>query len=386
MRRARKLINRVTKRFGKHAKPVLFAAGFGVVGLVFILATKAATPTASFEAESGTKNNVSAVSDTTASASSAVKFAATTPPVQQTGICTGRDANGGVPADKFPGAACTGVIAGTTLTQIGPTSSGNGWRVDKVGGQNVLYVTQAGTVLENISTTYYVKVMANNVTIKNSKLAYGGDYAMFIGDLPTTYGGLHLIDVELDGTSPSNSFVIAINPSLNARFTRVNVHGMTSSGPRLTTGNIVEDSWIHDFVQTPGGHLAGMSSNGSDHGIILRHNNISINAEGASSTIALYRDFGVPYDVLIERNLLNGGNYCIMAGIAASDGSYPPTNDIRIIDNVFGREFYPECGRLGYPVAQFSRTNGTGNVASGNTWGDGAAATSSHKVGDPINL
>jgi hypothetical protein len=73
----------------------------------------------------------------------------------------------------------------------------------------------------------------------------------------------------------------------------------------------------------------------------------------------------------------------MMAGIASSDGSYPPINDIRIIDNTFGRKNHPECGGLG-AIAQFSSTNGTGNVFTGNVWGDGAAATSAHQSGDPV--
>jgi hypothetical protein len=284
----------------------------------------------------------------------------------------------------FPDATNTGwQHTGVNLRTVKVGDSGPGWHAQLVGGNPVFYVTSDNAVVDGLDIPFMVKVFANNVTIKRSRIASGGYYCMFIGDPPTTYSGLRLVDVELDGKKDATNFVIAINASRNATFTRINCHSMGSSGPRLGTGTILEGSWLHDYVHGPDGHEAGISSNGNDENIIIRHNSISINTAGASSCIALYRDFGKPDNVLVEYNLLNGGNYGIMCGIQASNGSYPPVNNIRFIKNVFGREFFPECGRYG-PYAQFSSTNGTGNVWSGNTWGDGAAATSTHRTGELI--
>lgn len=248
-----------------------------------------------------------------------------------------------------------------------------------------LYVTQAGAVIQNLDIDgRQLKIMADNVTVRRCRIRNGGYYCVFIGDLPTTYSGLVMEDCELDGTSDTTNFTIAINGSENARFTRCNIHSMASSGPRLSTGTIIEDSWIHDFAHGSGGHEAGVSSNGSDTaGIILRRNNISINSAGASSAIAIYRDFGDPHDITVYNNLVNGGNYGIMTGIRDSGGTYPPVNNIRFYNNVFGREFHPECGAIA-SHAQYSDTNGIGNVWSGNVWGDGAAATGAHSVGDAV--
>ncbi len=59
---------------------VVGIALFAIVGTIFILATKAATPTASIEAESGTRTaNVTTVSDATASGSQAVQFSNANP-------------------------------------------------------------------------------------------------------------------------------------------------------------------------------------------------------------------------------------------------------------------------------------------------------------------
>lgn len=79
----------IHKIFSKHqakAKPLLFIVGFALIGTAALMLTKAATPTASIEPESGTiAAGACAVSDAGASGSSAVKF----------GSCGG---GGGLPA------------------------------------------------------------------------------------------------------------------------------------------------------------------------------------------------------------------------------------------------------------------------------------------------
>lgn len=74
-------------KLGKYTNPVLFVIGFGIIGLVALLTTQAATSTASLEAEanmSGIANPATVISDSSASGGSAVKFAASAPP---TGTC-----------------------------------------------------------------------------------------------------------------------------------------------------------------------------------------------------------------------------------------------------------------------------------------------------------
>jgi hypothetical protein len=69
-----------------------FAIMFGVVGVLLLLSSFAATPYISIEAESGTKaNGVTSFSDSNASGGSAVLFASTSPPTTaQPGVFRGR--------------------------------------------------------------------------------------------------------------------------------------------------------------------------------------------------------------------------------------------------------------------------------------------------------
>jgi len=155
-----------------------------------------------------------------------------------------------------------------------------------------------------------------------------------------------------------------------ATYTRLDVHGFGSSGPRLATGAVLQDSWLHGFVCDPGEHSAGTSANDGGTGIKVLRNNIDINTnpnECASAAIAIYNDFGSYDGVQIIGNRVSGGAYCIYT--AQSQGA----KNVRVEDNVFVRTATrPNCGIYG-PVTQVQ--SGNGNTFVGNTWDDGSPVT-----------
>jgi hypothetical protein len=263
-------------------------------------------------------------------------------------------------------------------------SSGPGWHVGTVAGAQVLYVTNAGAVLDGLDIDMCVSVMADNVTIQRSRIRCAGYYLVKAADLPKTYSGLSLVDVELDGLGRPQSESIAVMATEGARYTRIDVHGMASSGPRLASNNVLEDSYLHDFACAAPLHQAGTSANDGGSNIIVRHNNIDISTAGGCATAAfeLALDFGTYNGITLDRNQFNGGSYCVYAGINVPGARYPGAQNVDITNNVFGREYTPSCGTYG-PIAQWG--NGPGNSWSGNTWGTGAAADARHTTGDPVN-
>lgn len=285
----------------------------------------------------------------------------------------------------WPDATNTGwQHTGITLTTVTPGMSGSGWYTDVVGGNNMFYVNQNGAVVDGLDIQGFgVKVMANNVTMKRCRIRNGGYYSVFVGDLPTEYHHFTMEDVELDGMNDPANPTVAVNATANATFRRCNIYGMGSTAARIGTANLFEDNYFHDYNQLPGEHLAGTSTNAGETGVVIRHNTIKIAASGASSTLAFYRDFGNPSNILVLQNNLHGGNYTIMTGVRDSGGTYPAINDMRFHGNTIGREYYADGGLLG-PVAQFSYANGSGNLWSGNTWGGGAAATGAHATGSLV--
>jgi len=292
----------------------------------------------------------------------------------------------GCPAyPEFPDSNCTGwQHTGVTLTAVpSQISSGAGWHVAAVGGQQIFYITKDNAVVDSLDINLCVKVFANNVTIQRSRIRCSDYYAIRTADPPTRYRGLKLIDVELDGLGLAGAQTIAVEESAGGHFLRVNVHSMGSSGPRIGSRTVIEDSYIHGFHCNPGDHTAGLSSNGGGEDIIVRHNNIDIDhrAGCASAAWAIYLDFGTYSGVLTEKNLFNGGAYCAYAALKVPGSAYPPAVNIRFVDNVFGRKYSPQCGAYG-PIAQW--TNSPGSVWRNNTWRPGAMATSRYRTGAPV--
>ncbi|MEO8830125.1 hypothetical protein [Lapillicoccus sp.] len=266
----------------------------------------------------------------------------------------------------------------------GQLSSGPGWHVDSAGGTSYLYVTEEGAVLDALDINLCVKVFANNVTIRRSRIACAGTYVLVAADLPTAYTGLTLTDVEMDGLSQPASESIAVLATTGARYTRLDIHGMASSGPRLTTDDVLEDSYVHDFVCAPPLHQAGISANDGGSRIVVRHNAFDIDPRGGCTTASweIALDFGTYDTVTTEENLFDGGAYCVYAGVLAPGSQFPVATNIRFSRNVFGRKYSPECGEFG-PVAQYA--DGGGNVWTDNTWGPGGAADAQHRTGDLVS-
>lgn len=276
----------------------------------------------------------------------------------------------------FPDSSCTGwKHTGVTLRTAKLGDSGPGWRVER----DTFYVTSSGAVIDSLNIPFCVKIMADNVTIKRSRIACSSYYAVNISDPPRYFSGFTMTDVELDGLRGLGVAGIAAMGSPQSTYTRLDVHGFGSSGPRLASGTTLQDSYIHGFVCAPGEHSAGTSANDGGNNIRVLRNNIDISTGKngcASNAIGLYHDFGTYNGVQILGNLVNGGAYCIYT--AQSLGS----KNVRVEGNTFGREYYPNCGQYG-PAAQVN-VSVSGNTFLRNVWGGGSAATSAHKTGDPV--
>ena len=171
---------------------------------------------------------------------------------------------------------------------------------------NTFYVTVANTVVDKLNIPFCIKVMADNVTIKRSRIACASYYTVNVSDPPRWYSGLEMTDVEIDGLGSTSIPGIAVMASSSATFTRLDVHGFGSSGPRLGTENVLQDSYIHGFVCAPTWHSAGTSANDGGSNIrILRNNfDISTSAAGCATAAAeLAEDFGTYDGALIQGNL-----------------------------------------------------------------------------------
>lgn len=271
------------------------------------------------------------------------------------------------PPAGFPDASNTGwQHTGVTLHTVHVGDSGPGWSAETVGGNPVLYVRSNGAVLDSLNIPMCVKVIANNVTISRSRIACASYYTVNVSDPPTYYSGLTLTDDEIDGLGDTSTPGIAVMGNANATYLRDDIHGFGSSGPRLDSGDLLKDSYIHGFVCNPPDHSAGSSANDGGSGIVVEHNTLDIRINGntgnqcASAAFELAPDFGSYNGVTIDGNLFAGGAYELYTGESTGKAI-----NISVTNNVFVRGAY-----VYGPVAQ--RQDGGGNVWSGNRFDDGA--------------
>ena len=223
----------------------------------------------------------------------------------------------------FPDATNTGVPTGAHLKRSGSIT-----------------VTKRGAIIDGRDLHGSITVLADDVTIRNTRITSGSYYPIRYGEKDNT--GLLVEDTEIIGTSPNVTSGIAF-----AHYTalRVNVHG-TADGLKVEDGVVVRDSFVHDLAFGTDTHNDGMQSTGG-HDIEIVHNTVL--AKGGVSCLMFGGENGAPSNILVDDNLLNGGNYSIYLD--------PHGEDRTIVNNHFG-------GDAVYGVATMQGSY----TAHGNLW------------------
>lgn len=230
------------------------------------------------------------------------------------------------PAPGWPGAGTTGVPDGTSLRR-------------HVGD---LHIRTPGAIVDGLLVTGSVFVEAPDVTLRRTRIS-PGDGAIFGVRQQPGARGLVIEECEIDGSVEYG--VRQEAPGLTVRRSRI---FRSNVGLVVQANASVTDSYI--------GEVTSMGIYHAGHGprLVIRHNTIVARATG-NSAIALYTDAGPQTYVLVQDNLLGGGNYTLAGG--AGDGSH----HIRVIGNRFGRP-----ANYG-PVVAFDRS-APGNVWKDNEW------------------
>jgi hypothetical protein len=212
----------------------------------------------------------------------------------------------------LPDETNTGVVGGTPLTRI----------------DGDVTVTVAGTVIEGKDIRGCVRVLAPNVTIRNSKVTCTFAYAILIE--ARAGGNLLVEDVEVDClNSPTNGI-----GEYGVTVRRVNIHGC-GNGLDIDGNFTVEGSYIHDLYTDNDSHADGIQLTGGSN-IIIAGNTIYATALGTSAIISHPTNNS---DVLITGNLLAGGAYTLYCPQSSSN--------FRVIDNRFSTIYYPLAGTFG---------------------------------------
>ncbi|GAA3793233.1 hypothetical protein GCM10022226_10640 [Sphaerisporangium flaviroseum] len=250
------------------------------------------------------------------------------------------------PTGGFPGAADTGVPSGTTLKQ-----------------SKSITITKDGTEIDGLEVHGEINVEADNVTIRNTRLAAApGDWGIIQRQGHT---GLTVEDSEIFGNGKERTQFAILNQGRDLTVRRVDIH--TISNGILTEQGLVEDSYLHDPKYFSGDHTDMiMCTSGPPSGatLVIRGNTV-INTLEQTGAVALFQDFGVVRNVTVERNFLAGGGYTLYGGA----GSKGTSSNIKVVNNVFSRDVWAKGGYNG-PVAYWDK-GAPGNEWKGNVWEDG---------------
>jgi hypothetical protein len=211
---------------------------------------------------------------------------------------------------RFPDASTTGVPAGVTLRPSGSITVG-----------------QDGTVLQGLHVTGTITVAADDVTIRDTLIDNAGTYPIRI----TSGRNLVVEDSEIDGNGAGN---VAILPG-GYTLRRVDIHDVLD-GPRVEGDDVlIEDSYIHHLHRVEGGHHDTIQIR-HGNGIVIRRNNLQAfnpdTRDPMNASIQIGSLNGPLTGLVVDGNLMNGGNYTINAGKSSPDPSYWRNNR-------FGRDF-----------------------------------------------
>ena len=264
---------------------------------------------------------------------------------------------------SYPGAATTGVPAGTIMKQVpAQVTSGPGWTWNAT--TKTAVVTADGTVVSGLSVSGTLQINADNVTVKNVKVTTGGNFGISL----THTAGVTIANSTISGqnatTGRVGSAIDDVYGDSTGMTLKYNNISNFKTAIQISTG-LADSNYIHDPGYLAGDHTNGFYVNGGTQPLTIQNNTIF---DPLGQTDAINLDAGTPgpgapvANKTIKNNFLAGGAYTIYGG--APSGS--PTSNIVITGNRFGQNYFPKSGQYG-PVAYFDPT-GTGNTWSGNIW------------------
>ncbi len=109
--------------------------------------------------------------------------------------------------------------------------------------------------------------------------------------------------------------------------------GQTATYSNATHKAVIEHNYITDIIATEGSHNDGIQCQGPISSLLIQHNNIQ-NPNQQTSAISFFSAWGSIDNVIVNHNLLNGGQYTIYTRV----NPFPTTN-LTITNNYFGRDY-----------------------------------------------
>lgn len=395
---------------------------FTLMGATFIISSRAATPTASIEPETGVLiGNSSQVADATASNGKAVRFGADSSPTPGGTITHGEQL-----AESMVGPwTLQGVAKGQEVLEKIPLPARGYWRFGEsqefLPTGNYVYnndpSNHGGTLAADTMIDGYL-VPAGTKVVQFRDFSEGAFYA-YMADGTWLFRGIRVRGTGVDGSSLFNdnqatytnylhySDIGGLGPqdsqdggafwkTIGGQNHRVLRNYVTYVGTAFQP-NVSGVEYIENYIDKitfffgeggPDGlggsttyHLNGISSEGMSNVTpsrlrIVRNRIVMPSPDEAgritsqTDCIALFQSNGGSYnDVLVEGNYLGGAGYTIYAGASPTPTAANAPKNVIFRNNKITTRWWTNGGSYGAIAAEpIWGTNG--NVATGNVWAD----------------
>jgi len=311
------------------SQALVVAAVFGVIGTLLLYETRAATPTASFEAESGSVSSAaSAVADTTASGSSAVKFGTSA------AITNGEQMNA-----TNTGLAGDGISASSLTPVSGSVTYGTSFN-----GQTISMKSYTGTVT----------ISGNNITLKDCKVYTGGlnvDGIVVTGDNDTVQ---NCLITAPPNQSLSHGVWIPTTGSDSAHIYRNDISRSDNLLTTYGTNVQIMYNYMHETenASDPSDHPDGMEIYGGGP-VNIQYNRI-VEGDLYDSPInaAPYNNYTLTDMSVVDNFLDNGQAMTLIDNQSTAQPGQAGIRNTRIERNVMGGHSNPDTnGSLGIYAA-----------------------------------
>ena len=203
----------------------------------------------------------------------------------------------------------------------------------------------------------FVRILAPNVTIKNSILRGGkatGDTAI-VTDLTGVGTNFTISDSTIVPEFPS-VYLDGLD-GWNYTATRVNISGTTDGAKMFGDNATIQDSWIHDlahWASDPDQH--GGPSHNDDvqilggHNLTIKHNTLQ---GGSNSAVQVTQTKGSVTDLSISDNWAGGG----ACTVNLQDAPMASMSGISVDHNQFTNDSTYKCAITSYPGVTYSNVS-----------------------------
>lgn len=213
-----------------------------------------------------------------------------------------------VPTQPAPQQPTTLGAAGTIQSLVaGPESTGVPPGVELLPQSGLLVITDPGAVIENVDLTGCIRIKADNITIRKSRIRCSGENAAVWQS--TGFTGLVIEDSEIFGAGQSPTGAGVWSSDQDGYTMRRTEIANVGDGAFVGSGSVLEGNWIHDLHVGGGVHndliqMVG-GSNVSITGNRLEHNQVQ------TSAIMIKADLAPIKNVEISGNRIAGGSFSV---------------------------------------------------------------------------